>query len=61
MSVVTKIIPEIDVHPVVAGDQVSVISLPVLEFYEHRVIDRRPQQRQRENHLPFGRERALLL
>ncbi len=40
---------EIYIHPVVAGDEVSVVRLSILQFHQHGMVLRRAQQRQRQH------------
>ena len=42
-------LPEVDVHPVVAGHEVAVVGLPVLQLHEHGVVLGRAQQGQRQH------------
>ena len=42
-------LPEVDVHPVVAGHEVAVVGLPVLELHEHGVVLGRAEQGQRQH------------
>ena len=35
---------QVDVHPVVTGDKVAVVGLPILQLDQHRVVLRSAQQ-----------------
>ena len=40
---------QVDVHPVVTGDKVAVVGLPILQLDQHWVVLRSAQQRKRQH------------
>ena len=47
--VVITDLPQVDIHPVVTGDEVAVVRLPILQLHQHGVVLRSTQQRERQH------------